>query len=421
MTDTQGGRASRRLLYTDCEVRMEEAPWKTRWLGWRPPLLLRILDDNKGQSGIDPSVEITLDVRGMPALTVLEIMMEQYEDETGEACDWQLRTGRVEVSTKERLARKGAALKRYPIQDLITDVPNFDNGPRLDLGTALAQGSQQGGGNGSQSLFQGGSDDPDLPSAAEKAEQIIELIVELVESEGWAPMEATGHPSDTTRQPPHQGQILFTGGLAAIHSVRPARPDQRPSQRAMDRASRVLATPKDEPKSREAALGKPNSLSEAHESRTRSPFRQADATRQLNRIQGSGTQDTLFRRRWRLVQIQGERPSAFVVRVDQHQSFALDSTPVGTLRWPKQNNCTFHASARRSMSASSNTRPTSSNTHSFRLLKVRSHQRSANDLGVERGHHGPARQGMRTQTPFSARTPKAMAAMNSSSACSTAS
>ena len=132
-----------RLLYTDCEVRMEEAPMEdaVAWLAAATGAPLRILDDNKGQPGIDPSVEITLDVRGMPALTVLEIMMEQYEDETGEACDWQLRTGRVEVSTKERLARKGAQrLKRYPIQDLITDVPNFDNGPRLDLGTALAQG-----------------------------------------------------------------------------------------------------------------------------------------------------------------------------------------------------------------------------------------------------------------------------------------
>ena len=178
-----------RLLYTDCEVRMDEAPIEdaVAWLAAATGAPLRILGDRKGQPGIDPSVEITLDVRGMPALTVLEIMMEQYEDETSEACDWQLRTGRVEISTKERLARKSAQrLKRYPIQDLITDVPNFDNGPRLDLGTALAQGSQQGGGNGSPSLFQGGSDDPDLPSAAEKAEQIIELIVELVESEGWA-------------------------------------------------------------------------------------------------------------------------------------------------------------------------------------------------------------------------------------------
>ena len=178
-----------RLLYTDCEVRMEEAPIAdaVAWLADATGVPLCILDDNKGQSGIDLSVEITLDVRGMPALTVLEIMMEQYEDDTGEACDWQLRTGRVEVSTKDRLARKSAQrLKRYPIQDLITNVPNFDNGPRLDLGTALGQGSQQGGGNGSQSLFQGGSEDPDLPSAAEKAEQIIELIVELIEAEGWA-------------------------------------------------------------------------------------------------------------------------------------------------------------------------------------------------------------------------------------------
>ena len=72
-----------RLLYTDCEVRMEEAPIEdaVTWLAGATGAPLRILDDNKGQPGIDPSVEITLDVRGMPALTVLEIMMEQYEDD----------------------------------------------------------------------------------------------------------------------------------------------------------------------------------------------------------------------------------------------------------------------------------------------------------------------------------------------------
>ena len=77
-------------------------------------------------------------------------------------------------------------------------------------------------------------------------------------------MEATAHPSGTTKATSSsRRQILFTEGLAAIHSVRPARQDQRPSQRAMDRGLAALATPKDVPKSREAALGKPNSLSEA--------------------------------------------------------------------------------------------------------------------------------------------------------------
>ena len=81
---------------------MEEAPIAdaVAWLAGATGVPLRILDDNKGQSGIDLSVEITLDVRGMPALTVLEIMMEQYEDDTGEACDWQLRTGCVEGRQK---------------------------------------------------------------------------------------------------------------------------------------------------------------------------------------------------------------------------------------------------------------------------------------------------------------------------------
>lgn len=199
-----------RLLYTDCQVRMEGAPIEDAiaWLAGATGAPLRLLNDEKGQPGIDPNVEITLDVRGMPALTVLEIMLEQCEDNLGESCDWQLRAGRVEVSTKERLARKGAQrLKRYPILDLIADVPNFDNGPRLDLGTALAQGSQQGGGgNGSQSLFGGGSEDPGLSSAAEKAEQLIELIVELVESEGWS---RNGGDWASIRY--HEGNLLIKG------------------------------------------------------------------------------------------------------------------------------------------------------------------------------------------------------------------
>ena len=57
-----------RLLYTDCEVRMEEAPIAdaVAWLAGATGVPLRILDDNKGQSGIDLSVEITLDVRACP-------------------------------------------------------------------------------------------------------------------------------------------------------------------------------------------------------------------------------------------------------------------------------------------------------------------------------------------------------------------
>ena len=77
-------------------------------------------------------------------------------------------------------------------------------------------------------------------------------------------MGATGHRSGTTKETSSSRlQILSTEGLAGIHSGRPVRWDQPPSKRVMDRGLEVLATPKDEPKSPEAGLGKPNFQSEA--------------------------------------------------------------------------------------------------------------------------------------------------------------
>ena len=171
-------------------------------------------------------------------------------------------------------------------------MPNFDNGPRLDLGTALAQGSQQGGGNGSQSLFQGGSDDPDLPSAAEKAEQIIELIVELVESEGWA---RNGGDWASIRY--HEGNLLikapdFVHRRVGGYPFRPARTAGPASITKSDgQGLAALATPRDVPKSREAALGKPNSLSEAPRKQNPLPLpssRRHKATKRNSKVGNAG-------------------------------------------------------------------------------------------------------------------------------------
>ena len=138
------------LTYTDITVSFLETPARETFnylqtvLGI--PIIGRYTDDKVGH-GIDPDTPITLDVVDKPALTVLELVLDQCEE--FESTTWQLRNGFVEVGTKERLSAPAAReIKYYPIRDLLFEPPYFDNAPALDLATALNQTRQRGGGGG---------------------------------------------------------------------------------------------------------------------------------------------------------------------------------------------------------------------------------------------------------------------------------
>ena len=137
------------LLYTDLSVKFEETHardainYLKTYVGIN--IIGRYNDDRTGE-GIDPETPITLDVSGKPALTVLEMILDQCTDEFG-VCTWQLRNGFVEVGTKDRLGAKSAQeIRYYPIRDLLFEPPQFNNAPSLDLDSALSQGGGYGGG-----------------------------------------------------------------------------------------------------------------------------------------------------------------------------------------------------------------------------------------------------------------------------------
>lgn len=74
--------------------------------------------------GIDPDTPVTLRVAESPARLVLEAVVEQCA--LYDACTWQLRSGYVEVGTKERLGYPGAAETRvYDLRDLMLEAPCF--------------------------------------------------------------------------------------------------------------------------------------------------------------------------------------------------------------------------------------------------------------------------------------------------------
>lgn len=201
------------LLYTDLTLEYDQTPARDVFNHLKTVLGINIIaryNDDKAGVGIDPETPITLNVENAAALSVLEMVLTQCEDY--ESCTWQLREGFVEVGTKGRLSAPAAQeVRYYPIRDLLFEPPRFNNAPSLDLETALNQGnSGGGGGGGGGGGFGGGGsggggggggsgggggggaifndpekEDPRIPEA-ERAQQIVDIIMELIEPEAWA-------------------------------------------------------------------------------------------------------------------------------------------------------------------------------------------------------------------------------------------
>ncbi len=175
----------------------------------------RYSDDRTGH-GIDPEAPITLQANRHPPIEVIEQILEQCADQ--DPCTWQLRSGYVEVGTKERLSAPAAMeLRLYTIRDLLFEPPWFDNAPAIDIATALSQaGAASGGGSGGSGGAGGGGAGaggggsiidqpgapPERPAEADRFEGLVEVIVRSVEPSVW---EAAGGPATIT---PFGGTLL---------------------------------------------------------------------------------------------------------------------------------------------------------------------------------------------------------------------
>ena len=175
----------------------------------------RYNDDRTG-IGIDPEAPITLEVSDRPAITVLEMVLEQTP-EFDEEATWQLRDGFIEVGTKERL-NAAREMRIYPVRELLFEPLMFDNAPDLDLESALQGGSGGGGGGGGfggggagggsgvggggGGGFGGGGsgggrgggggspfgepgDAPERPDIQDLADELIDIIVTSIEPDMW--------------------------------------------------------------------------------------------------------------------------------------------------------------------------------------------------------------------------------------------
>ena len=151
-------------------------------------------------TGLDPELPVTMSIDHQPALDVLERILDSSSLD-GEEFSWQLHHGILEIGPKEWLGRKSAQLIRtYDIENLIFEIPDFDNAPTLDLGNFGGGGGGLGGGGGvggglggggggaGGSGGGGGGGNPGSLSPTdeeERIEKLIQIIVDFVEPTAW--------------------------------------------------------------------------------------------------------------------------------------------------------------------------------------------------------------------------------------------
>jgi len=148
--------------------------------------------DDSNPDGLDKDREVTLSVKEIRVEDFLDRVLEKASTEFEQAT-WQFaRDGSgIEIGPKSRLNAR-AYMKIYDVNDLLYQVPNFENAPELDLDQVLNQG-QRGGGGGGGSIFEEGDEgDTPLIPPEELAAQLQEIIIDNVEPEQWVDNGGSG-------------------------------------------------------------------------------------------------------------------------------------------------------------------------------------------------------------------------------------
>lgn len=148
--------------------------------------------DDRNPDGLDKDQIITLRADNISALAFIERVLEKTRsDPIAGLSTWQLTdSGTLEIGPKSRLnARRRVEI--YDINDLLIVLPNYNDAPEIDLQQAIQSG--QGGGGG-QSPFQDEDEETDenRRTKDERAQDIVDLILALVEPEQWEEAGGTG-------------------------------------------------------------------------------------------------------------------------------------------------------------------------------------------------------------------------------------
>ncbi len=131
--------------------------------------------------GVEPDTPISLQLKNVTAEQALRYVLQQASAGSDfERLGFAIVDGIVNISTETDLS-KTTDTRVYDIRDLLVLVPNFNNAPDFDLGSALS--SSEGGGD----LFSDSGDEEEEVTREELIENITTLIRDQIgQPEDWA-------------------------------------------------------------------------------------------------------------------------------------------------------------------------------------------------------------------------------------------
>jgi type II secretory pathway component GspD/PulD (secretin) len=176
--------------------------------------------------GVRRDSTVSLTLTNVTPKTLLDRVVSKVGDGGLGGADWAVYDGIVTIASEDAI-RKNTTLVIYDIRDLLLEIPDYDEVPRIDLQSVLQ--SSQGGGGG-QSPFSGdqqNDQDQDRRALEDKIDDIISIITQNVDFEGW--IDNGGTTGNITKLV-NQGNLIITntpknhreiaGLLAKLREVR---------------------------------------------------------------------------------------------------------------------------------------------------------------------------------------------------------
>lgn len=147
--------------------------------------------DERNIDGLEKDRLVSVRVDNQTVLHLLERVLEKASDGLSENT-WQMtEIGECQVGPKSRL-NKYRRVQIYDINDLLMEIPEYAEVPQLDLQSVLQ--SSQGGSGGGRSPFTDTQDrgDQRRRDREDKAQEVIDILVQTVEPEQWVDGGGTG-------------------------------------------------------------------------------------------------------------------------------------------------------------------------------------------------------------------------------------
>jgi uncharacterized membrane protein YgcG len=145
--------------------------------------------------GVSKDAQVNLNLRKVPVHKLLDLALE--EAGAGTALTYYVDQGVIEITTRE-IADASMITRVYPVDDLLMEIPDFTDAPDFNITSNNTQtsgsGGGGGGGGGGQGLFGGGSSSSgsgsqtqQLTTKTDRAQALIELIMQTLQPEIWQP------------------------------------------------------------------------------------------------------------------------------------------------------------------------------------------------------------------------------------------